>query len=55
MPDQAQCPDTLRPMLVIIHEKPEGQWHDTPPAVAGWLIIGIGLLVMATGIHLVAD
>lgn len=55
MPDTAPCPETLRPTLVVIHEKPEGQWHDTPTAAAGWLIIGIGLLVMVAGIYLVTN
>ena len=55
MPDTAQCHATLQPALVFIHEKPVGQWHDTPTAIAGWLIIGIGLQVMATGAYVATE
>ena len=55
LPPGADCPDRLQPTLVTIHEQPVGQLPDTATAVAGWLAIGIGLLVAIMGIYLVTQ
>ena len=43
------------PTPVVIHEKPAGQWHDTSAAFAGWLLTGIGALVILSTAFLVTD
>ena len=51
----AECFATLRPMMVVIHEKQVGQSYDTATAFAAWLLTGISALVILSAAFLVTD